>query len=353
VDFVDPLDPVKGIDYGPNAPHYATGYFPLRGVPSILVEMHAIKPYGERVRANERFLTALLEVVAKDPKSLLAAREKARLEIRRAPAGSPTVLESEKDAEHPDLIEFPTYAWTQVLSPVSGMPVLRYDETRPVTLKLPVFTRGKPKVTVPRPAAYIVPAGWPGIEERLTAHGIRFKKIGSDRRIGVGTYRAKDVHFAARPYQGRTRLTASIARANETREVPAGSLYVPLRTDLAAVAIHLLEPEAPDSLFSWGEMSSALEKKEWIDLRVLDPLAEEMLAKDPALRAEWEKKLSDPAFAKDVSLRTQFFYERTPFWDESVGLLPVYSLDAPIADLEEGETPAPAAPSVSASKKKE
>src|ERR1035437_4759788 len=63
------------------------------------------------------------------------------------------------------------------------------------------------------------------------------------------------------------------SRAVETRTLAAGSLYVPLDTELANVAIALLEPESPDSLFAWGELSSCLEEGEYMDTRVLDPLA--------------------------------------------------------------------------------
>ena len=75
VEFADPHDPLAGIAPDPFGPRFATGYFGLRGVPSILVENHAIKPFGERVKANLRFLTALLELTGRDGKALLAARE--------------------------------------------------------------------------------------------------------------------------------------------------------------------------------------------------------------------------------------------------------------------------------------
>ncbi|HMA29339.1 MAG TPA: peptidase M14, partial [Thermoanaerobaculia bacterium] len=60
-------------------------------------------------------------------------------------------------------------------------------------------------------------------------------------------------------------------------------------------------------------------------------LAREMLAKDPALKAEWEERLKDPAFAADARARHRFFYRRTPWFDETVGLVPVYRLDAPLS----------------------
>jgi hypothetical protein len=186
---------------------------------------------------------------------------------------------------------------------------------------------------VPRPAAYVIPAGWPNIEERLKLHGIRYEKLPAARTLAVGTYRAQDVKLAAAIYQNRARITATITKGTETREIPAGSLYVPLDTDLAAIAMYLLEPEGPDSLFAWGELSGALEQREYIDLRVLDPLAEEMLAKDEKLRAEWEEKLRDPKFAADARARQHFLFTRSKYWDDTIGLVPVYRLDAPLLDL--------------------
>jgi hypothetical protein len=125
-------------------------------------------------------------------------------------------------------------------------------------------------------------------------------------------------------------VSAKLAKATETRTVPAGSLYVPLDDPLAPVAIQLLEPEGPDSLFAWGEMSAALETKEYIDTRVLEPIALKMLKDDPKLAAEWETRLKDPKFAADARARHRFFYARTPYWDESVGLLPVFRLEKPL-----------------------
>ena len=332
IDWIDPLDPAKGIDLGPTEPRYGTGYMPLRSIPSVLVEMHALKPYGERVRANEAFLSALLARVGAAPKPLKEARASALEAARKSPVGSPFVLAAVTDTSRPEKIDFPGFAWSEVVSPVTGRRRLVYDPTKPMSVPMPVYRHAKATATAPRPAAYLVPAGWPRIEEKLAAHGIRFTRLDAPRTLPVGTYRASEVKLENAPYQGRVRVSARIAKAVETRTVPAGSLYVPLDDPLAPVAMHLLEPEGPDSLFAWGDLSSALEMKEYIDARVLDPLAEEMLRKDPKLAAEWKAKLADPQFAVDARERYRFFYSRTPYWDESVGLLPVFRLDAGLAD---------------------
>ena len=331
VDFLDAGDPLKGFDSSVFSPRYSTGYFPLRNVPSILVETHALKPFGDRVRSNEVFLRSLLERTGRSAKDLLAAREKARAGARMAPPGSPVVVAAVGDPACPESVDFPTYEWTEAVSPVTGRPVVRYDRTKKKTIRIPSLEHAKAAVTVPRPAAYLIPAGWGNVEDRLKAHGIRYEKLPTARTLAVGTYRVSGAVFGKTSYQGRVRVEAKIARAIETRAIPAGSLYVPLETELASVAIALLEPESPDSLFAWGELSSCLEEKEYMDTRVLDPLAEEMLAKDPKLKAEWEEKLADPKFASDARARHRFFYRKTPWFDEAVGLVPVFRLDAPLS----------------------
>jgi len=49
-----------------------------------------------------------------------------------------------------------------------------------------------------------------------------------------------------------------------------------------------------------------------------------MMAKDPALRLEFEQQLAtDPAFASSPDERLQFFYRRSPYWDPQKDLYPV------------------------------
>ena len=63
---------------------------------------------------------------------------------------------------------------------------------------------------------------------------------------------------------------------------------------------------------------------------MVEQLARDMLAKDPALRATFAQKLaSDPAFAASPRARLAFFFERSPWYAaQAVGQYPVLRLDA-------------------------
>ena len=98
----------------------------------------------------------------------------------------------------------------------------------------------------------------------------------------------------------------------------AAASGAPRRTDPRWYQIGVL-----GSLLAWGLLSSVFEQKEYIDFRVLEGLAQEMI-QNPRTRAAWEEALKDEAFAGNEFARYLWWYRRTPYWDETVGLMPVF-----------------------------
>ena len=48
------------------------------------------------------------------------------------------------------------------------------------------------------------------------------------------------------------------------------------------------------------------------------------MARDPKLREEFERKVeTDAAFAGSARLRLEWFYERTPFYDDRLNVYPI------------------------------
>lgn len=331
VDLIDGNDPAKGFSSWVGQPRYSSGYYPLRNRPSILVETHSYKPYQQRVLATHGFLVALLGEIARDPAALtraVAEAEAATVAQGKPDAPPSDVVVSYAQSEQADPIRFPVYASDTKASAVSGQPLLRYRRGEVREIEVPWYHKPKIAAAVPRPRGYLVLPGWPQIEERLRGHGLRAEKLAKPAEIEVETMRVSQPEPAPSSYQGLTRVSARVARAAERRKIPAGTLWIPADQPDFEVAVQLLEPEAPDSLLSWGLLSTVFERKEYIDPRVLEGLAAEML-KDPKTAAEWQAALKDEKLAADGNARYEWWYRRTPYWDEAAGLLPYFRVLRP------------------------
>jgi len=150
----------------------------------------------------------------------------------------------------------------------------------------------------------------------------------------VGTYRCSpkwnNMLFEGRhpmaigDFSDPSHYTPICRQVQEKLSFGPGSMVISLDQRTAKVIMGLLEPDAPDSCVQWGFFDAIFEQKEFGEPYVLEPLARKMLAEDPALRAEFEKKLAeDKAFAGDPDARLNFFYDRSPYHDLHIGLYPV------------------------------
>lgn len=332
VDFVDGLDPAKGIKSGTGWPRQSTGYFNLRHRPSILVEMHSYKPYDKRVTTNRDFLAALLDFVRQNPRNLTKAVAEAEARTvssgRPDAAPSPLVLRWE-DSGIAETIRLPIYQWTAVDSKPLGRRILNFQRGVIKEIDIPWYHHAKPGLTVPRPRGYLVLPGWLQIEDKLAGHGVQFERLTIPLTLDVETLRLANPKFDNRSFQGLVQVSVTVERRAEKRSFPPGTLWIPADQPDFEVAAQLLEPEAPDSMVSWGLLSTVWERKEYIDPGVLDRLALELM-EDPRIAREWEEALKDEALAKDASARYLWWYKRTPHWDETVGLMPVFRLMKPL-----------------------
>jgi hypothetical protein len=245
-----------------------------------------------------------------------------------------------KAAKQSDTITWPAYDWTIEDSVVMGGEMVRYHPGRSRTVEIEWRHRQAAELKLPRPRGYLVLAGWPQIDELVSGHGLRAFKLKTDTELEVETVRLANPKFTTSSYQGVVMVEDfEVSRNREKRLVPTGSLWIPADQPSFEVAVQLFEPEAPDSIVRWGVVSSLFERKIYIGLELLEQLAEEMLT-DDEVRSEWEAALEDPEFAKDPGARYLWWYQRTPYWDETVGLLPVMRVMAPARlDLDQWSQP--------------
>jgi hypothetical protein len=315
-----------GLVYGASGPRFSVGYAAAAGRPGLLLETHMMKDFETRTRVNEATLVELLRAIGRDPAALRRAVQQA--EAERFDEGAPMPLAFGL-SDTVEQIEFLGYATRSVDSDVSGATWVRYDTTQPVTLTVPVQRQVTVTAAAAAPAAYVIPAQWQQVIERLHLHGIRMQPLHATTRVAAGRYRFGDVTWAPRPFEGR-HVVNELAQELETvdAEVAAGSWLVPMDQPRARLIAQLLEPAAPDSFLRWGFFDAIFEEKEYAEARVMEAIARDMLAADPALRDAFEARLQDPAFAADPRARLRFFYQRSPWFDSEFSRYPVLRLDA-------------------------
>ena len=128
------------------------------------------------------------------------------------------------------------------------------------------------------------------------------------------------------PSEGHYPTTATGMTHERRKEIfPAGSVRISTDQPLGVLAAMLLEPEDEDSFFAWGFFPEILQRVEYMEAYAIAPMADEMLAKDPKLKAAFEAKLkSDSDFAASAEQRLEFFYRRHPSWDDRYLMYPIF-----------------------------
>lgn len=332
LEFKDGRDPRKGIENFGSGQRFSTGYAALQNRPALLVETHMLKSYEVRVRSTYDLVELTLEQVAQNANALLAANRKADADViaraADAHASVPVIFKGDPISTP---FEFKGYKFSITHSDISNSDWIQYDPNHKQSYIIPNWNGLLPDLSITPPAAYVVPVQWTEIIGKLDAHGIAYQRTTRPLKIHASAYQLDKPQWATKPFEGHLMLR-DFQLTDTTRDVelPAGSVIVPLNQRGANVAINLLEPQAPDSLLRWGFLNAIFEPKEYGEPRVLEKLARDMMAKDPALKAEFEKKLhDDPAFAADSEARLTFFFERSAWYSaQDVGAYPVLKLDA-------------------------
>jgi hypothetical protein len=343
-DFAKADDPASGFVLTVYSPRFSTGYFPQRNRFTVLVETHSWKDYATRVRVTRNTIVDLAELLAAHGGNWREQARQADATAERL-AGSEVILDyssrwregasgvsSAPGASGERMIDFSGYAYTREVSSITGAPVTVYYPKTPEIWRVPYRDQVAASLTAKAPrGGYLVPVAWAGeVRERLAAHGVRFEPLATAHTaLGVEAFRATSAHFASAPFEGRMRATLSGEWQAETQDLLPGALFVPIAQPLARLVMHLFEPQAPDSFAAWGFFNACFEQKEYMEEYVADQIARTMLAEQPDLKAQFERKLTeDPAFAASPRQRLDFFLSRHSSRDTRYNLYPVFRVHA-------------------------
>ncbi|MET0282309.1 MAG: M14 family zinc carboxypeptidase [Steroidobacteraceae bacterium] len=319
-------EPESGFEQTVYQPRFSTSYPALRNRFSLLLETHSWKEYAVRVRVTRNYILDLLEEAATHGKAWMATA-KAADERAAALAGQEVPLDW-KNTDVSRLVEFRGYAYTYSPSPITGRVLIKYDESQPQIWKVPLFDQVTPALSARLPAGgyLVLPAFADSVARLLELHGIGYTRLNAAKPpVGVEAFHPTKVQFAPTPNEGRQQASVEGRWAAEQRALPAGSLFVPSAQRAARLIAVLFEPLASDSLLSWGQFNPAIAASAYLGAYVAEDIALEQL-KDPAISAEFTRRLRDPAFANNPRERIAFFARRHESFDPDNGMYPVLRL---------------------------
>lgn len=118
----------------------------------------------------------------------------------------------------------------------------------------------------------------------------------------------------------------TIHPVKERIEIPAGSWWVPVHQQRARLVMALLHPAAPDALLRWGFAGSIFQSMGRIGAApyLTVPIANKVAEENPAMMAEFQKKLKDdPKFAADSDARVAWWMARSNYQPSAVNRYPV------------------------------
>ncbi|MFZ4740931.1 MAG: M14 family metallopeptidase [Bacteroidales bacterium] len=319
-------DPRSGLVSNVAPPMLSQGYTIQRNRPGLLIETHMLKSYKIRVESTYRMIEKTMIILNKEYQNLhkliAEADKNTSNENFRKKEFAINFEASEKDST---MIDYLGVEYSVEKSELSGGEWFKYNNSKPTTFKIPYFNKIEIVEKTLLPKAYIITPEWSRVIDVLKLHNITMKTIKMPLTLKVQSYKFKNPKWATTSYEGRNPLINFVMDTiTEERTYPAGSLIIDMNQAGARIIAYLLEPKASSSLVFWGFFNTIFEQKEYSESYVMEVLAREMLANDVKLKTEFEqKKNSEPEFANNPRAILNWFYSKTPYWDQRLNLYPI------------------------------
>jgi hypothetical protein len=321
MDFVEWHNPKSGIKAYFETPRYSGGYAAINNRPALLIETHMLKDYKTRVTATYDMVLNSIKLISQKYQELIALNHQADVAAANLFTQADYTL-TFKLRESESKFLYKGFKYSVEKSALTGGNWYRYSD-QPEELEIDHYF-WEPDLSIKLPTAYIIPRQWHEVIEKLRLHHVDFEEIRSDTTLEVSTYQFENVHWSTRSFEGRILLDYEVKPMTKKWRFPAGSVLVHLDQPRAQVAVHLLEPEAPDALVKWGFLNTIFEQKEYAESYVMEKMAREMLEQDPKLKEEFDAKIeNDPDFASSSWSILNWFYQRSPYWDQEINVYPI------------------------------
>ncbi len=316
----------KGITQFYESPRYSSGYAALFGCLSFIPETHMLKPYKERVNSTYDLMRTFIEQASLQSKELLQVRKAAAIAVAKQQVFP---LRWKPDMSKSTEILFKGYTQDSMISKATGLMQMYYDRNRPYERKINYFNFFKADNIVSKPRAYIIPAGWYEVAERMKLNGVVLTQIKKDTIVNATVYRIE--HYKTRSMAYEKHYPHYATETSSFRDsvfVRKNDWIVYLNQSANRFIVEMLEPTGDDSFFSWNFFDAILQQKEGYSDYRWDAIAANVLENDPGLKKKLEeKKKADPVFAMDSRAVLNFVYRNSAYYEKAHMRYPVYRIE--------------------------
>jgi len=242
-------------------PRFSENYWGLRNRAGILAETYSYATFEDRVRVTVRFLEELLDyawahasriraaTLAADAHPIVGESLALRAQLHRG--GDVQVLLGDVTEER---------------NPYTGQRMLRRLEAQHAT-PMPDYTTFEGSEFERAPRAYLVPATFGAVLDRLSVHGIRTTRLPAPLVVATERFRIDSTWTTERPFQNHRERTVRGAWEEVRDTLPAGTVVVPVAQPLGRLVFVLLEPRSDDGLLDWNFFDEALAGARWYPVR--------------------------------------------------------------------------------------
>jgi hypothetical protein len=243
-------------------PRYGTNYFGLRNGVSVLSEAYSHDPFERRVKSTYAFIAELLSYVGERGRTVTArTRALATPTAVAARAGrTPVPIRARMTTtpfSAPVLVE-PLRAMGDDVRHEAGVRA-GYVRTHAFTaVTMPVFDRFEPTLTQTFPRAWVLDSAWTPVVDRLLAHGIVVRRLGTAWRGAGESFTVDSLVKASRPFQDHQEVRLEGRWTQGPLTLAPGAWIIPADQPLALLALILLEPQSDDGLTTWNAFDASL-----------------------------------------------------------------------------------------------
>ena len=317
--------PEAGFSQFFDSPRYSTGYATLFHTLGLMVETHMLKPYKIRVTQTYELMLSALDFIEEKSEKIKSLRANAVSEILQHKTYPITYKVNQ---ENPTVLNFKGYEATIINSKVTNGKRLFYDTTKPFTKEINYYNNFLREKEISIPKAYVLKQGWHKIIDRLKNNNIQFSTFNKDTTIIVQVNHISDYKTRSAAYEGHyLHYNTTVSKSTKKVAFRTGDLYIPINQNGVRYLLETLEASATDSFFNWNFFDTILQQKESYSAYVFEDIAVDVLAKNQALKKQFEDKLKkEEAFTNNPRAQLDFIYKNSKHYEKAHLRLPVFKI---------------------------